>query len=196
MNRFVFVALLLMGWAYWELSGGAGFAPETRVAAADSGVTVTRADTSSIDAPAAIAPLAAEPSTPETAESVAAAEPVRAEDEADLIEALVQDIESAPTFEENPLTATTTGPEAVPEPEPEPEIASTAAPGIADLRVVTGNRVNLREGPGTSYGAIGQVVSGTILEVIETNGGWAHIEVQGTSQSGWMSADFLTPLNG
>lgn len=192
MNRFVFVALLLMGWAYWELSGGAGFTPETRISAADSGVTVTRADTSSIDAPAMVEPLAAEPSTPETAEAVSAAAPVIADDEADLIEMLVQEVESAPDFEENPLTATA----AEPEVEPEPEIAATAAPGTADLRVVTGNRVNLREGPGTSYGTIGQVVSGTILEVIETNGGWAHIQVQGTAQNGWMSADFLTPLNG
>lgn len=192
MNRFVFVALLLMGWAYWELSGGAGFAPETRIPAADSGVTVTRADTSSIDAPAMVEPLAAEPSTPETADAVAAAEPVVANDEADLVEMLVHEVESAPDFAENPLTATATAAE----PATEPEIATATAPGTADLRVVTGSRVNLREGPGTSYGTIGQVVSGTILEVIETNGGWAHIQVQGTAENGWMSADFLTPLNG
>ncbi len=194
MNRFVFVALLLMGWAYWELSGGAEFTPETRVTAANSGVTVTRADTSAIDAPAVVEPLAAGTFAPETAEAVAAAEPVIADDEADLVEALVQDIESAPAFEENPLTATAAAPEAAPV--PEPEIVASAAPGVADLRVVTGSRVNLREGPGTSFGTIGQVVSGTILEVIETNGGWAHIQVQGTTEVGWMSADFLTPLNG
>lgn len=189
MNRFVFVALLLMAWAYWELSGGSDFKPETQVATAESGVTVTRADTSAIDAPAVIEPLAAESLVDEIEPVADAAAVADAQEEQDALEALLQEVESAPAFADNPLTTTADTQEAAPE-------ETTTAPGIADLRVVTGNRVNLREGPGTTFGTVGQLVSGTILEVIETSSGWARIQVQGTTQSGWMSADFLTPLNG
>lgn len=184
MNRFVFVALLVMAWGYWELSGGAGFVPERSLAGAEA--TVTRADTTELEDLPAVADTA--PVIEIAPENIATLteptpDPAIAPVSADVIDAVVEDV------------ATDVAPVADPATEAQPVSQPVAAGG--DLRVVTGDRVNLREGPGTGFGAIDQLASGTIAEVIETGAdGWVRIQVQGTQVSGWMSADFLTPLNG
>lgn len=175
MNRFVLVALLVMAWGYWELSGGAGFVPEQGLAGAEA--TVTRADTSELESLPAAAPEAVIAIPPENIATLTGPAPDAA---ADAVDAAVQEAAAVPAAEP-----------AAPEP------AAPAAEGGADLRVVTGDRVNLREGPGTDFGAIDQLASGTIAEVIETGAdGWVRVQVQGTSLSGWMSSDFLLPVNG
>lgn len=174
MNRFVFVALLVMAWGYWELSGGAGFVPERSLAGAEA--AVTRADTSELeDLPAATAPDPVTVIPPENIATLTEPAPV-AEPVAEAVDAAVQEAAAEPA--------------AAPAADPAPAAGT-------DLRVVTGDRVNLREGPGTDFGAIDQLASGTIAEVIETGAdGWVRIEVQGTGVSGWMSSDFLLPVNG
>lgn len=158
-----------MAWAYWELSGGAGFVPQERpvavaTAPAEPAPSVTRADTAELTAIVA----------PDPAEAVTLAP--------EEIDAVV-----APVVEAAAETAV-----------PEVPAADPVLPApVADLRVVIGNRVNLREGPGRDFGAIDQLAEGTVAEVLETGeNGWLRIQVQGTDLSGWMSADFLLPLNG
>jgi len=51
MGRFIILSFLVMGWAFYELSGGADFVPETRVLAeaeAPQAEIVTRADTATL----------------------------------------------------------------------------------------------------------------------------------------------------
>lgn len=177
MNRFVFVSLLLLGWAYWELSGGADFTPEARPAVAalpDSAPeTVTRAETGQMtDLPL---PADADVITlPDTALALPDTAPA-----ADV----AADAEPLP-------------PPPPPVAEPAPQVDPAATP-VADLRVVIGSRVNLREGPGRDFAAIDQLPEGTVTEVIEAGSdGWVRIQVQGSDLSGWMAADFLLPLNG
>jgi len=56
--------------------------------------------------------------------------------------------------------------------------------------VVTGSRVNQREGPSTSNGVMGQLTEGTRVRKIGDQGGWSQIvSILGT---GWMSSDFLS----
>lgn len=184
MNRFVIVALLLMAWAYWELSGGADFAPEQRE------VAVAAPDAA--PAPAETPETVPDP-MPEPEPQPVADAPLPASEAVEelQIEAAVEAAESdAPAFEQNPLTAQ---PEAAPEPEPASD--ATPLPEGRALHVVTGSRVNLREGPGTSFATTGQVTSGTILDVLEIRDGWAYVEMQSGDQ-GWMSASFLTPVGG
>ncbi|WP_010137658.1 SH3 domain-containing protein [Oceanicola sp. S124] len=59
-----------------------------------------------------------------------------------------------------------------------------------DLRRVTGDRVNLRSGPGTSNGVLATLTKGTPVEILETQSGWVHLRVQDSGQTGWM-ADWL-----
>lgn len=60
-----------------------------------------------------------------------------------------------------------------------------------DLRSVNGTRVNLRAGPGTDHGVLGQLTRGTAVEVLEDGGtGWVRLQVMPAGQIGWI-ADFL-----
>lgn len=60
-----------------------------------------------------------------------------------------------------------------------------------DIRYVTGNLVNMRGGPGTEYGKVGKLTQGTEVAVLEAPGnGWLMLRVMDTGEEGWM-ADWL-----
>lgn len=69
----------------------------------------------------------------------------------------------------------------------------TAAPEVKiDYRIVTGNRVNLRAGPGTSYGVVTKLLRGDDVEVLQDDGtGWVKLRSFDGNQIGWMSESFL-----
>jgi len=195
-NRFIVLSFLVMGWGYYELSGGADFVPEQRPVVArtpdplpeaqpevavaetsepaddalDSLTVVTRADTEALDAlPEAEDTAAAAAATPDTleldADSVADA----------LSQALADPVVN--TGESEPL--------------PEEQTAS-APPTAADLREVTGDTVNLRDGPGTNFNVVDRLSRGTVISVLDTGpDGWVYVEINGLT--GWMSSDFLGP---
>lgn len=164
MRTFVALSLLLMGWAYWILSGGGGFAPEAwPEAVAEAAVApvappvveITRADASLDDLP--LAPARADP-------GAAPAEPLAP---GAALLALAPEM-AAPLL-------------------PRPEAAAAVPAG--DLRVVTGDDVNLREGPGTGFAVVGRMARGERAEVIEAVDGWARVRLP--SGEGWMAERFL-----
>ncbi|WP_246253559.1 SH3 domain-containing protein [Sulfitobacter maritimus] len=60
-----------------------------------------------------------------------------------------------------------------------------------DIRTVSGNRVNVRRGPGTNFGIVGKLNAGTAVKVIEDNGaGWVRLRALDSNEMGWM-AEFL-----
>ena len=64
-----------------------------------------------------------------------------------------------------------------------------------DLHRVTGNRVNMRNGPSTSYGVVGSLVRNERVEVLRIENGWAKLRDPNGSV-GWMSAKFLKKVEG
>lgn len=204
MNRFVIVALLLMAWAYWELSGGADFEPERRDIAEAAPEALT--PETATPAPEITPQPEAAPEVETVSESSPAAGPEDQPDDDMATESTpdpARPIEHS--FDENPLTATPeppseTMPEDTPETAPEsaetaPETTPDAAPATGgNLHVVTGSTVNLREGPGTGFATMGQVTEGMILDVLEIRDGWAYVALQDRVEQGWMSASFLAPL--
>ncbi|MEX3316571.1 SH3 domain-containing protein [Sulfitobacter sp. PS-8MA] len=61
----------------------------------------------------------------------------------------------------------------------------------SDIRTVTGNRVNVRRGPGTNFGIVGKLGAGDAVKVIEDNGaGWVRLRALDSNEMGWM-AEFL-----
>ena len=74
-----------------------------------------------------------------------------------------------------------------PEPEPEPEPASSEDGYTA---YATTN-VNLRSGPGTSYGSIDGVGPNQRLTVIGEEGGWLNVVLSNGSE-GWVSGNYVS----
>ena len=155
MGRFIIFTFLLLGWSFYELSGGAEFEPEVRTAKALPEDT-TRA-----------APLMAQ----------ARIEPV--------VFTVAQRAEPAPEPAAEVVAAVVS---------PAPQSADVAAePVRADVRAVAGNRVNMREGPGTAHPVIVTVAQGTRAEVLEvTADGWARIRLADSAETGWMAERLLT----
>ncbi|WP_458791824.1 SH3 domain-containing protein [Yoonia sp. MH D7] len=150
MNKFILLSFMMLGFGFYEMSGGADFAPEPRPAAQ---TTVVTAPVVPFDAPQITrAALRALPNVTET-----------------------------PQISEAKVTqaSLTTTP--------------VQAAVIADLRQVTGRRVNMRSGPGIDYGVLDTLTFGTQTQVIElTPEGWARVRVTDTNQIGWMSARLLS----
>ncbi len=74
------------------------------------------------------------------------------------------------------------------------EVAAVATPApatLSDFRSVTGNRVNVRGGPSTAFGVVGRLVRGDEVEVLEDTGdGWIRFRALDSETTGWV-ADFL-----
>jgi hypothetical protein len=71
---------------------------------------------------------------------------------------------------------------------PADEVAEPVAPWF-----VTGNRVNLRQGPSTATSVIGQVTLGQKAQVLEeTADGWYRIETSEGAQSGYIYGRYLS----
>ncbi|MFP4274835.1 MAG: SH3 domain-containing protein, partial [Paracoccaceae bacterium] len=65
-----------------------------------------------------------------------------------------------------------------------------------DLRQVAGNRVNMRTGPGTSYGVLATLDRGARVEVLDAPGnGWVKLRVEASGRVGWMAASLLGAAN-
>lgn len=55
---------------------------------------------------------------------------------------------------------------------------------------ITANVVNVRQGPGMTYGIVAQVNVGTQVEVLHVQAGWIHIRLPNKVE-GWVSVQFI-----
>ncbi|MGB0900292.1 SH3 domain-containing protein [Halocynthiibacter sp.] len=72
---------------------------------------------------------------------------------------------------------------------------TTAETNNASLWQVSGNSVNLREGPSTSTGVVASLTRGTEVEILAHHGSWAQLVVVDSDKIGFMSASFLQAAN-
>ena len=196
MKTFIILTFGFLGFAFYEMSGGAEFEPASaRLAAAEPEVAetevVAQAEPAQ-EAPVQAASIAKISNTPnvtrvalnltnvsEAAEAatVATAEPT-AEPEIQIpTTAQIVDSAETPQIILPSLIATT-------------NTANGAVLG-SDIRSVSGNRVNVRGGPSTSYGVVSKLTRGTEVRILEDNGnGWVRMQPIDGGETGWM-ADFL-----
>jgi len=157
MKRFILLSFLVLGWGYWEMSGGAAFVPQSPMTMAEAapqaempvadqpslgGVEIaTRADTTALDA---LAPAPGESDTIVTdallAEVLAATE-----------------TPDAPLVPEEPVFQSLATPL-----EGTAPVRTAAAPALPALREVAGDRVNMRDGPGRDFDVIDQLTRGML----------------------------------
>ncbi len=77
---------------------------------------------------------------------------------------------------------------------PEPTTPSTPSTSNDKFDVIiTASSLNVREGPGTSYGKIGSLANGTTTTVYEEKDGWYRISYNG--QDGWICGEYATRIS-
>ncbi|WP_165929168.1 SH3 domain-containing protein [Shimia isoporae] len=205
MNKFVVVSFAFMGWAFYELSGGSDFEPTYRR-------DVVEAQSQKSPVTPEPARITATPIEPVVTKAAAVVPTVQRKEEA-----IVETV-AAPTSVQTPLLAvdaSTTANFATPQGstpsltdalsdkviETQPALIKLGETTLIlpevkkDFRSVNGSRVNLRGGPGTSFGVLGVLVRDQEVEVLRDEGkGWVKLRDQETGKVGWMAAKMLSPL--
>lgn len=188
MLRFIFLTFVFLGWAFYEASGGKDFARQLEqkreMAAAQAAQSAPQTVVAQTDTPQTVTEAMVTRASFEPATLGASS----AQSAAPILQAAVQ-------------------PEATTRPAPEPAqteveqddpaIANIDEKPVADVRQVTGTRVNMRNGPSTGYNVVARLTRGTkVLILQEPGNGWVKLKVEETGRVGWMAAKLLEPAQG
>ncbi|WP_162617681.1 SH3 domain-containing protein [Yoonia maritima] len=71
-------------------------------------------------------------------------------------------------------------------------VTMTDATLVRDIRRVTGDSVNVRQGAGTQHSVVGKANRGDEAEVLTVDGDWAQVHLISTGETGWMASWLLT----
>ena len=183
MKTFILLTFGFLGFAFYEMSGGSEFEPASaRVAETESPQAEQMAEAKT-ETPApeaapsssAITKIGNTPSVTRVAlnlTNVSDAQVAATEQPA----AQIIDSAETPQIILPSLIATTN---------------TNGASTGADVRKVSGNRVNVRGGPSTNYGVVSKLTRGVEVRILEDNGdGWVRMQPVDGGEAGWM-ADFL-----
>lgn len=205
MKQYVLLTFGFLGVAFYELSGGADYAPRPEFANAGAldaapDVQVTRLSLADSAALAEQPASHAEPDDSnrrlEEAVLKALLSPATETDtasDAEPTHSLHRVKVTLPVANQTGVdqTAAAVAPEPVAETPPEPEQSAAL-----DLRAVARDRVNLRSGPGTEFDVMGQLNRGTTVMVLEEPGdGWVMLQIVPGGEIGW-TADWLLSQDG
>jgi hypothetical protein len=188
MKTFIILTFGFLGFAFYELSGGSEFEPASaRIAPALPAVvepeaqviaaiafeatpatqTINTASIPKIDSTPSVTRVSLNlTNVTEAAEQVVATTPATVTDSADTPQIILPSlIATTDTFDTTPVDD--------------------------DIRTVSGNRVNVRDGPSTDYGIVSKLQRGETVQILEDSGdGWVRIQPVDGGKAGWM-ADFL-----
>lgn len=187
MWRFILVTFGFLFFAFYELSGGADYAPRDGSRQSVAAERVQAAEQKRL------AFLQAKPK--EKAPLPFEAEVITGGDETLVLasaggNALAQQKPVAVTLNQPVIDVTKA--------ENLTEVAASepATVGVGeDIREVTGNRVNLRRGPGTDYNAVDRLTQGEQVLVLSEENGWIKLRVLETGRIGYMADFLLTAAN-
>lgn len=193
MTRFVLLSFAFLGWAFYEVSGGSDFEPQTpdRLMAAEAATLQPVDGVAESPAPVVTAALRTDQETvTQSPASVDVPTTRRDTGPAEVRPALVSMPMPTPATERVRI-----GPPPSAQTEATLGTPAVEQQQVADLRSVRGSRVNMRSGPGTSYGVIDSLVRGDRVEVLRDPGsGWVKLKVEESGRIGWMSAKLLTKV--
>ncbi|WP_299146883.1 SH3 domain-containing protein [uncultured Tateyamaria sp.] len=193
MGKFIIISFAFMGWAFYEISGGADFDPvETREARIELPAPVAKEALEPVR-------IAANPATPQNVTRVSlnltsvddVVRTAPATGESVVVQAVAETpveaiSEEAPTIVLPSLVGNAASITPVDFNRDEPPVTAEI-----ELRAVTGTRVNVRGGPGTDFSVVNSLVRGDEVEILQDPGnGWVQLRPVNGGQIGWM-ADFL-----
>ncbi len=189
MNRFVVISFLILGWAFYELSGGADFKPgrviATRAVIVPTPakiVTVTHTPEVTRVSPAPTRAPRSPATTPASTDSqtdpaIAGATPPPVS---------LASLERGAALFATPLDGSDPSPITIAAPIPAPE------PPAPDIRAVSGRRVNMREGPGTRFAVLASLSRGAKVEILDDPGsGWVKLRPLEGGPTGWMASSLI-----
>jgi hypothetical protein len=205
MKRFILLTFGFLGWAFYEMSGGADFQPVSAQMAA------MQPQQPKAEVVAKAPELKAEPRQP--AIQIANAKPVDTtppgfDDTAkpEEVSRVSLNLTTLKPEETETVSAVTLVPvnagsisSTVDTPAIIPSLITPNDPGVntvsvsasGDIRTVAGNRVNVHGGPGTDYEVVIRLGRGDAVEILQDNGdGWVKMRPLEGGPEGWM-ADFL-----
>ncbi|MGB3244027.1 MAG: SH3 domain-containing protein [Sulfitobacter sp.] len=206
MTRFILLTFGFLGWAFYEMSGGSDFesqsarmarlnpAPVVTVTPVKDTAEVVTADatTDVVDTDPPLSGSVTRVSLNLTSVKGAAAAAEQAQTAA-LTKANI-DPESGVAVNTDTITSSADTPAIIPSliaPNDNGTSTTTNTPAISDIRIVSGNRVNVRGGPGTDFSVVSRLARGDSVEILEDNGdGWVLMRPVDGGSEGWM-ADFL-----
>lgn len=182
MKTFILLTFGFLGFAFYQLSGGSEFEPASariidnaagtdQIAQAEKVVPTPPAAAST----ASITKIESKPSVTRVALNLTNISDAPQEAAAEVVPvAQIIDSMETPQIILPSLIATTN------------EIDTSG-----DVRIVSGNRVNVRGGPSTNYGVVSKLIRGDEVRILEDNGdGWVRMQPVDGGEAGWM-ADFL-----
>ncbi|MEM8592622.1 MAG: SH3 domain-containing protein [Pseudomonadota bacterium] len=169
------VTFALLAWGFFELSGGTDFSPpEPEVKPLNALLQEVAAEEAAQVARAAAAPA--------TTQIIGQSRSRAQADGEVTLASLNASAPLATVLGDAPASVT-----------PEVEVAVEKP---VDLRAVSGSRVNMRNGPGTNYQVLAQLVRGDEAEVLQVPGnGWVKIRASESGRIGWMAERLLQPVN-
>lgn len=175
MWRLILISFVFMGWSFYELSGGADYAP------GDGSLQATGYTPFRIPAPEPVAfvrtrPVADAPDVTRVSLNLTDLPRVNVTLPSIAAPAGVQ-----PGFEKARIVT-------APAPEPEPEPAA-----LPDIRSVRGSVVNMRNGPGTNFSVLTKLRRGDEVEIVRDDGeGWVKLRATASGRVGWMADSLVT----
>lgn len=208
MKKFILLSFGFLGWAFYEMSGGADFEPASERMArlnpvADTAV-IAEAEEPTETIVAAVAdtfvdtdpPLAS--SVTRVSLNLTSLEDVLTQtDTANAVADLAGQDDIGVPVNAGYLTSSTDTPAIIPSliapnDGQTAELASLiTSSDSGDVRTVSANRVNVRGGPGTDFGVVTKLARGDSVEILQDNGdGWVKMRTLNGGPEGWM-ADFL-----
>jgi hypothetical protein len=193
LGKFILIAFGFLGLSFYELSGGADFDPEAlRLSRVEAGpikqglpkIAQATADKGQANAAVTAVDLAVS----EKVKEVVSAPQQSIPEQSEPVE--VTQAAFTPLTTEEPAgsiilpSLIVPSQTAVSAPEPTTQL-------VQEVRFVSGNRVNVRGGPGTNFDVVGSLTRGSEVVVLAENGeGWVEMQSLDGATIGWM-ADFL-----
>ncbi len=198
MKRFIFVCFAFLAFAFYQMSGGADFQPRVAAIAPTAEIEVTRPgpvrDSEPVRAVSLIAAPARAVPEPAPVAFVTPAPALPANREA----AQLPPAPANPIAEPLVLASLGQGLAGLTDAVPVVSAAKVAEPAAttpppADIREITGTRVNMRNGPGTTYAVLTRLSLGDEVEVLEAPGnGWLRLRTLPEQRVGWISASLVS----
>lgn len=165
MYKFIISTILLFAWAFFEISGGFDFEPDCRSCDETASTVVS------------------DHSGPPNQQLIAAF-PANNYDYVPFHEPIIETIKPVATAQARPSSpmlvqaSLSTGDTTGQQPQKPRQ----------DLRVVTGDWVNIRDGAGTGFAVMDTVPHGTETELLEMRGDWAKVRLLESNEIGWIAS--------